>query len=141
MKTKLALHMIKSRTSYEVVDDINTHIDEVIIPNNVSHESQLVGQINQNEKSAQLVFGLTDEVGKLVKNQLDKAGKSYVKKGFNRDVTADAFDAWVVNSYSGDYNPLHSHGVKTQLDCLVFYILKFQNKLKIFQTHLKKVFL
>ena len=42
----------------------------------------LVGQINQNEKSAQL-FDLIDEVGKLVKNQLDKAGKSYVKKGFN----------------------------------------------------------
>ena len=33
----------------EFIDDINNHIDNVIIPSNVSHESQLVGQINQNE--------------------------------------------------------------------------------------------
>jgi hypothetical protein len=122
MKTMLALHMLRVELPMEVIDEINSHIDEDIIPNSEDASVGLVGQINQNEKSAQLVFGLTDEVGKLVKNQLDKAGKSYVKKGFNRDVTADAFNAWVVNSYSGDYNPLHSHGVKTQagLSCILY---------------------
>ena len=44
------------------VDDINKHIDEVIIPSNVSHESQLVGQINQDEKSAQWTFHLDDKM-------------------------------------------------------------------------------
>ena len=122
MKTKMALHILRVELPMEVIDEINSHIDEDIIPNSEDASVGLVGQINQNEKSAQLVFGLTDEVGKLVKNQLDKAGKSYVKKGFNRDVTADAFNAWVVNSYSGDYNPLHSHGVKTQagLSCILY---------------------
>ena len=53
------------------VDDINKHIDEVIIPNNVSHESQLVGQINQNEKSAQWTFPLDSENGKILINGLE----------------------------------------------------------------------
>ena len=122
MKTMLALHMLRVELPMAVIDEINFHIDEDIIPNSEDASVGLVGQINQNEKSAQLVFGLTDEVGKLLKEQLDKAGKSFVKKGFNRDVTADAFNAWVVNSYSGDYNPLHSHGVKTQagLSCILY---------------------
>ena len=38
------------------IDDINNHIDEVIIPSNVSHEGQLVGQINQDKKSAQKII-------------------------------------------------------------------------------------
>ena len=33
-----------SNSSDTFVDDINKHIDEVIIPSNVSHEGQLVGQ-------------------------------------------------------------------------------------------------
>ena len=37
-------------------DDINKHIDEVIIPSKVSHSSQLVGQINRNEKSEQYIY-------------------------------------------------------------------------------------
>ena len=40
-------------------DDINKHIDEVIIPSKVSHSSQLVGQINRNEKSEQYTFPLS----------------------------------------------------------------------------------
>jgi len=122
MKTMLALHMLRVEFPMEVIDEINSHIDEDIIPNSEDASVGLVGQINQNEKSAQLVFGLIDEVGKLLKEQLDKAGKSFVKKGFNRDVIVDAYDAWVVNSYSGDYNPLHSHGVKTEagLSCILY---------------------
>ena len=58
------------------VDDINKHIDEVIVPSNVSHESQLVGQINQNEKSAQWTFPLDDKMGKDFKTVIDRCATS-----------------------------------------------------------------
>ena len=119
MKTKMALHMLRVELPMEVIDEINSHIDETTTED---ASGGLVGQINQNDKSAQLVFNLTDEVGQLVKNQIDLYGKSYVNKGFGRDVTADAFEAWTVHSYAGDYNPLHSHGVRTSagLSCILY---------------------
>ena len=121
MKTMLALHMLRVELPIEVIDEINSHIDETI-SNAADASLGLVGQISQNDKSSQLKFDLSDEVGKLVKGQLDKAGKSYVQKGFNRDVTADAFEAWTVHSYAGDFNPLHSHGVRTPagLSCILY---------------------
>jgi len=121
MKTMLALHMLRVELPIEVIDEINSHIDETI-SNAEDASLGLVGQISQNDKSSQLKFDLSDEVGKLVKGQLDKAGKSYVQKGFNRDVTADAFEAWTVHSYAGDFNPLHSHGVRTPagLSCIMY---------------------
>ena len=119
MKTKMALHMLRVELPMEVIDEINSHIDETTTED---ASGGLVGQINQNDKSAQLVFNLTDEVGQLVKNQIDLYGKSYVNKGFGRDVTADAFEAWTVHSYAGDFNPLHSHGVRTSagLSCILY---------------------
>ena len=122
MKTKMALHMLRVELPLEVIDEINSHIDETTIPNAEDASKGLVGQISSNEKSAQFKFDLNDEVGKLVKGQLDKAGKSYVNNGFGRDVTADAFEAWTVHSYAGDYNPLHSHGVRTSagLSCILY---------------------
>ena len=121
MKTMLALHMLRVELPIEVIDEINSHIDETI-SNAEDASLGLVGQISQNDKSSQLKFDLSDEVGKLVKGQLDKAGKSYVQKGFDRDVTVDAFEAWTVHSYAGDFNPLHSHGVRTPagLSCILY---------------------
>ena len=121
MKTMLALHMLRVELPIEVIDEINSHIEEEL-DGAVDLSDKLVGQINRNERSAQIQFDLSDEVGKLVKSQLDKAGKSYVQKGFNRDVTADAFEAWTVHSYAGDFNPLHSHGVRTPagLSCILY---------------------
>ena len=119
MKTKMALHMLRVELPLEVIDEINSHIDE---SNTEDASKGLVGQISQNDKSAQTWFDLNDEVGQLVKGQLDRAGKSYVQKGFGRDVTVDTFEAWTVHSYAGDYNPLHSHGVRTSagLSCILY---------------------
>ena len=80
------------------IDDINNHIDEVIIPSNVSHESQLVGQINQDKKSAQWTFPLDDDgVGKDFKLVIDRCASSLLKdkSGYNRDSIAEAFEACV----------------------------------------------
>jgi len=121
MKTKMALHMLRVELPLEVVDEINSHIEEEL-DGAVDLSDKLVGQINRNERSAQIQFDLNDEVGKLVKGQIDKAGKSYVNNGFGRDVTADTFEAWTVHSYAGDFNPLHSHGVRTSagLSCILY---------------------
>ena len=68
-------------------DDINNHIDNVIIPSKVSHSSQLVGQINRNEKSEQYTFPLNDEVGKDFKTVVDRVTTSLLrdKTGYSRD--------------------------------------------------------
>ena len=110
----------------EFVDDINKHIDEVIIPNNVSHESQLVGQINQNEKSAQWTFPLDDKMGKDFKTVIDRCATSLLtdKIGYSRGSIAESFEAWSVHSYAGDYNPLHAHGCQTPAGLSMIMYLK-----------------
>jgi len=130
MKTKMALHMLRVELPSAVIEEINSHIDETVVPDGKDASGGLVGQIKQNDKSAQLKFDLNDEVGKLVKQQLDRAGMSFVKKGYDRDVIADSFNAWVVNSYAGDYNPLHSHGVKTQAGLSAILYLKVPEQIK-----------
>ena len=108
------------------IDDINNHIDEVIIPSNVSHEGQLVGQINQDKKSAQWTFPLDDGVGKDFKLVIDRCASSLLKdkSGYNRDSIAEAFEAWTVHSYAGDYNPLHAHGCQTPAGMSMILYLK-----------------
>ena len=107
-------------------DDINKHIDEVIIPSKVSHSSHLVGQINRNEKSEQYNFPLNDEVGKDFKTVVDRVATSLLrdKTGYARDSIAEAFEAWTVHSYEGDYNPLHAHGCQTPAGLSMIMYLK-----------------
>jgi len=108
------------------VDDINNHIDNVVIPSKVSHSSQLVGQINRNEKSEQYTFPLNDEVGKDFKTVVDRVATSLLrdKTGYARDSIAEAFEAWTVHSYEGDYNPLHAHGCQTPSGLSMIFYLK-----------------
>ena len=107
-------------------DDINRHIDEVIIPSKVSHSSQLVGQINRNEKSEQYTFPLNDEVGEDFKTIIDSIATQLLKDktGYNRNSIAEAFEAWTVHSYEGDYNPLHAHGCQTPAGLSMIMYLK-----------------
>ena len=108
------------------IDDINNHIDNVIIPSKVSHSSQLVGQINRNEKSEQYTFPLNDDVGKDFKTVVDRVATSLLrdKTGYSRDSIAEAFEAWTVHSYEGDYNPLHAHGCQTPAGLSMIFYLK-----------------
>ena len=108
------------------VDDINNHIDNVVIPSKVSHSSQLVGQINRNEKSEQYTFPLNDDVGKDFKTVVDRVATSLLrdKTGYSRDSIAEAFEAWTVHSYEGDYNPLHAHGCQTPAGLSMIFYLK-----------------
>tara|TARA_B100000131_G_scaffold29097_1_gene27323 strand:+ start:167 stop:1012 length:846 start_codon:yes stop_codon:yes gene_type:complete len=127
MRNKFALHMLRVDLPTDFVDNMNKYIDEELIPFDEnygkvkgnaelahSYTKGLVGQIRQNEKSAQLNCRIFDtEGGKLLKSTLDSCSAEYIRQlGFSNSF-ADVFEAWTVHSFAGDYNPLHDHGVKT----------------------------
>jgi len=126
IKTVPAYKLLAVQFPDKFTDDINKHIDEVIIPSDVSHESQLVGQINQNEKSAQWTFPLDDKMGKDFKTVIDRCATSLLtdKIGYSRGSIAESFEAWSVHSYAGDYNPLHAHGCQTPAGLSMIMYLK-----------------
>ena len=125
MRTKLAVHMMKVEIPLNVIDELNDHIDKVVIPANDDYSDGLVGQINRDKRSAQLNFDLFDgSVGSEFKKILDSSCKSFLAHGWGQDVTADAFEAWTVHSYAGDYNPLHDHGCRTEAGLSMILYLK-----------------
>ena len=58
------LKILNVKVPIGYIDTINDHIDNVVIPNNKSFADGLVGQINQDKKSAQLDFPFDTEFGK-----------------------------------------------------------------------------
>jgi len=114
------------------IDNINKHIDENIIPNNIDHSDKLVGQINRNEKSKQLTFPLEDKFGIDFKNNISGIASNLIQNpiGYNKPMIADCFEAWTVHSYEGDYNPMHSHGVRTQAGLSMIFYLKVPECIK-----------
>ena len=97
----------------EIIDEVNNHIDEVIIPANNSFADGLVGQLKNDSKSAQLDFPLDDDVGQQLKTVFEQVGKTFLKNGYNRDADTECFQCWTNHAYAGDYNPFHDHGVQT----------------------------
>ena len=64
-----------------IIDEINQHIDEVIIPQSDSFAGGLVGQLKNNERSAQLDFPLDTEIGKQLETVFNQIGTTYLKQG------------------------------------------------------------
>ena len=108
----------------EIVNEINDHIDNVIIPKSDSFADGLVGQLKNDKKSAQLNFPLDDEVGQQLKTVFEQVGKTYLKQGYDRDADTDCFQCWSNHAYAGDYNPYHDHGVQTMAGLSGFLWLK-----------------
>ena len=106
------------------IDDINKHIDEVIIPAKVSHKGQLVGQINKNEKSEQWAFPLDSKMGKDFKTIVDRCATSLLndKLGYQRDSIAEALKHGLYTVML-EITILYMHmGVKHLQDYLVYFI-------------------
>ena len=108
----------------EIIDEVNDHIDNVIIPKSESFADGLVGQLKNDKRSAQLNFPLDDEVGQQLKTVFEQVGKSYLKQGYDRDADTDCFQCWSNHAYAGDYNPYHDHGVQTMAGLSGFLWLK-----------------
>ena len=115
VKTWPALHMLFVDFPKEFVDELNTFIDEVIIPSDKDYSHSLVGQVRQDEKSKQLMFPMDEhEFAVEFKKILDSCATNYIQQAYKKQSHAETYDAWTVHSYAGDYNPRHSHGVATQ---------------------------
>ena len=128
MRNKFAMHMFHVKLPMDFVDKINAYIDNTLIPlddnygkvkGNAelehSYSKGLVGQIRQNEKSAQLDCKVLDDTedAKLLKSTLDATSQEYLRQIGFTDSGVDVLAAWTGHSFAGDYNPLHDHGVMT----------------------------
>jgi len=132
MRNKLAVNIMRAEIPLNVIDELNQHIDEVIVPAGQDLSGELVGQINQNEKSGQWVFPHDDDgVGEQFANILNNLGKEYIKQtlgeiqyrdGGDKEIKTDVQTMWTVHSYAGDYNPLHDHGTRSfiGLSCILY---------------------
>ena len=97
----------------EIITEINEHIDNEIIPKSDSFANGLVGQLKNDEKSAQLDFPFDTEVGKQLETVFNQIGTTYLKQGYDRDSKAEVFQCWTNHAYAGDFNPYHEHGCQT----------------------------
>ena len=64
------------------------------------------------------------------KKVLNNCATAYIQKAFNRKSIAEAFEAWTVHSYAGDYNPRHSHGCNTPAGLSSLMWLKVPDSIK-----------
>ena len=123
MRPKLAVNVMRAQLPLEVMDELNEHIDDTIIPNNVDYSPGLVGQIRQNEKSKQLHFPHEDdEYGEQLSTVLLKLANEYMDRTVGLPCDIDMQAMWTVHSYEGDYNPVHDHGTRTPmgLSCIMY---------------------
>ena len=123
MRPILALNIMRIEFPDDIINELNEHIDEEIIPKSDSFASGLVGQLKNNESSAQLDFPFDTEVGKQVETVFNQIGTTYLQH-LGRDAQAEVTQCWTNHAYAGDYNPFHDHGVKTVAGLSGFLWLK-----------------
>ena len=125
-RPKTAVNIMRCQFPNEITTEINQHIEDTIIPNNIDHSEGLVGQIRQNkEKSAQLTFPHKgDEVGEMFGSVLERLAKEFVNRSMGEETECKTSieSMWTVHSYSGDYNPIHDHGTRTPMgvSCIMY---------------------
>ena len=126
MRNKLAVNIMRAEIPLNIIDELNEHIDNVIVPAGQDLSGGLVGQISRDEKSGQWVFPHNDAgVGEEFAIILNTLGKEYIKQTLGvleKEVTTDVQTMWTVHSYAGDYNPLHDHGTRSfmGLSCILY---------------------
>jgi len=119
------------------VDVINKYIDDNIdrLPD---LSSSLVGQIKQNEKSAQPEFVLEDKVPQKLGNFFIKCAKEYadahplsagVLENIGPKEDYQIRKMWSVHSYAGDYNPMHEHGTASGRGVSMIVFLKVPSQI------------
>ena len=129
MRPILALNIMRIEFPDEIIDELNEHIDESIIPNSESFAPGLVGQLKNDAKSAQLDFPFDTEVGKQLETVFNQIGTTYLQH-LGRDANAEVTQCWTNHAYAGDYNPFHDHGVRTIAGLSGFFWLKVPQCIK-----------
>jgi len=134
MRNKLAVNIMRAEIPLNVIDELNEHIDKVIVPAGLDLSPKLVGQINRNEHSAQWLFPHNDGgVGEEFAEIINNLSKEYVKQTLgeikfvgggdgDKEIKTDIQTMWTVHSYAGDYNPLHDHATSSMmgLSCILY---------------------
>ena len=119
-----AITYLEADIPLDFVKRINEHINKVIMKKRDDYSHELVGQIKTNKaRSAQYGFDLTTDFGVEFKHMLDHCANTYIQNAYpQKKGYADCFSCWTVHSFAGDYNPIHSHGVKTLggVSCIVY---------------------
>ena len=101
-----AVKILRTKLSDNTISLINNYIDTHKLED---HSHNLVGQINQNKKSAQLKLSLSDKDPAFLSDILVNISRHYAEI---HNLKIDKFimeSIWSVHSYSGDYNPIHDH--------------------------------
>ena len=124
MRPVLNFNILRVEFPLEIINELNDHIDDVIIPNSKSFADGLVGQLKQDKRSAQLDFPFDTDVGKELEIVFNQIGTTYIKKGYERDAQSEVIQCWTNHAYAGDYNPFHDHGVRTMAGLSGFLWLK-----------------
>jgi len=123
MRPKLAVHIMRVEFPMEVIDELNAHIDAES-SNWPGASDGLVGQINRDERSAQITFPHEGDVcGEQFSSVLLRLGKEYMKHTIGDiECETDMQTMWTIHSYEGDYNPVHDHGTRTSmgLSCILY---------------------
>ena len=123
MRPKLAVNVMRVQFPLNVIDEFNTHIDDVVIPANVDAGGGLVGQIRQDKRSGQLTVDHNDDgVGKQLSDVLLRLGQEYMTRVTGMESETSMETMWTIHSYEGDYNPVHDHGTRTPmgLSCIMY---------------------
>ena len=123
MRPKLAVNVMRVQFPTDVIDEFNTHIDDVVIPANVDAGVGIVGQIRQDKRSGQLTVDHNDDgVGKQLSDVILRLGKEYMTRVTGMESETSMETMWTIHSYEGDYNPVHDHGTRTPmgLSCIMY---------------------
>ena len=123
MRPKAAVNIMRVQFPISVIDEFNTHIDDVVIPENVDHSDGLVGQIRQDKRSAQLTVDHEDNgVGQQLSDVILRLGQEYMNRVTGMESETEIESMWTIHSYEGDYNPVHDHGTRTPmgLSCILY---------------------
>ncbi len=94
MRPKLAVNVMRVQFPLNVIDEFNTHIDDVVIPANVDAGGGLVGQIRQDKRSGQLTVDHNDDgVGKQLSDVLLRLGQEYMTRvtGMESETSMSAY--------------------------------------------------
>jgi len=109
--TKPAISYIEAQLPLDLIGHVNAYIDG-IRAGAEDYAGELVGQINQNQSSAQLKLNLGDQTPMTLAQVITQVGTQYVDTlGVKAEVIPN--DMWTIHSYAGDYNPMHDHGANT----------------------------
>ena len=123
MRPKAAVNIMRVQFPINAIHEFNTHIDDVVIPENVDHSDGLVGQIRQDKRSAQLTVDHEDNgVGKQLSDVILSLGQEYMNRVTGMESETEIESMWTIHSYEGDYNPVHDHGTRTPmgLSCILY---------------------